>query len=160
MQRPYGPAPFVGQLTSIYFVSMLAQCNFESDVEFCNLGYVASYPHIRVSKYFLHITSTYCRLWLNFATSGTLPDEPPGPCCLPPAFSSTGSYSCHRSTKNFHPPPFFFSGCLKSPKCQLEHSLSAHEVKNSVELESMERRGQEAKKEDEEGVLTKLHNIR
>ena len=62
--------------------------------------------------------------------------------------------------KKFSSTSFFFSGCLKSPKCQLEHSLSAHEVKNNVELESMERRGQEAKMEDEEGVLTKLHNIR
>ena len=46
-------------------------------------------------------------------------------------------------------------------RCQLEHSLSAHEVKKSIELESVEKRGMPpAKKEDEEGVLTKLHNIR
>ena len=43
--------------------------------------------------------------------------------------------------------------------CQLEHSLSNNDVKNSLELDSVDKMGA-AKNEDDDGVLTKLHNIR
>ena len=47
--------------------------------------------------------------------------------------------------------------------CQLEYALSPQEASKSIELSSVEKRVAEKKKEgeeEEETVLTKLHNIR
>ena len=47
--------------------------------------------------------------------------------------------------------------------CQVEHALSPDEATKSIELSSVDKRiaaKEEKKEKEEEGVLTKLHNIR